>query len=117
MQSWVNFWNLIFWLSIIGFLINLENFFKILLYSGIVWVILYAYTVSLGSISNDINIIGMSFYILALAGLEFSIGILLLIIFKNNNKSLSLDNNSTKNKLTSNKNIKNINKMYWNIKQ
>jgi len=115
MQSWINFWNIIFWLSLVGFLINLENFFKILLYSEIVWTILYTYVVVLGSISNDLNVIGSSFYILALAGLEFAIGILLLIIFKNNNKSLNIDSNSNNTNIFINKNISSL-KTYWTNK-
>lgn len=115
MQSWVNFWNIIFWLSLVGFLVNLENFFKILLYSEIVWAILYTYVVVLGSVNNDLSVLGTSFYILALAGLEFSVGILLLITFKNNNKSLNLNSDDKNSKIINEKKIKST-KIYWNFK-
>jgi hypothetical protein len=85
------------------------------MYSEIVWTVLYTYTVVLGSVSNDLNILGSSFYILALAGIEFSIGILLLIFFKNSNKSLSIENN-TKNETIFLKKTISSNKMYWNLK-
>lgn len=62
------------------------------MYSEIVWVVLYTYTILIGSSFNDLTVIGTSLYILALAGLEFSIGMLLLIYFKNNNKSLIVTN-------------------------
>ncbi len=115
MQSWVNFWNLLFWLSITGFLINLENLFKVLIYSEIVWVILYTYVVVMGSLSNDLNILTTSFFILAIAGLEFSIGIILLVFFKNNIKSISIED-AIKNEKLFNKQKNFLNKTYWNFK-
>jgi len=114
-QSWVNFWNLLFWLSITGFLINLENLFKVLIYSEVVWIILYTYVVIVGSINNDLNVLGTSFYILAIAGLEFAIGIILIVYFKNNMKNISIENDS-KNEKIFNKQKNFLNKMYWNFK-
>lgn len=115
MQSWVNFWNLIFWLSITGFLINLENLFKVLIYSEIVWIVLYTYVCVIGSLNNDLNVLSTSFYILAIAGLEFSIGIILIVYFKNNIKSISIEN-EIKNEKIFNKQKNFLNKMYWNFK-
>lgn len=115
MQGWINFWNLLFWLSITGFLINLENLFKILIYSELVWIILYTYTVLIASINNDLNILSTSFYILAIAGLEFSVGIILIVFFKNNIKSISVENEN-KNEKIFNKQKNFLNKMYWNFK-
>lgn len=39
----------------------------------------------------------MSFFILGIAGLEFSLGILLSILYKNLNESLNLDLNNNQN--------------------
>jgi len=47
------------------------------------WVVLYIVSVFNGSLNDDINLYSMSFFLLALAGLEFSIGILILSLFKN----------------------------------
>jgi len=41
-----------------------------------------------GAINDDLTLFSSSFFILGLAGLEYSIGLLLVIIFKNINKSL-----------------------------
>lgn len=114
MQTWLNFWTFLFWLSIIGFLINLENFLKLLLYSEMVWLTIYCYTVMLGTLNNDITVLGTSFYILAIAGLEFSIGMLLILLFKSFNKSISINNDKNKT-IINNKKI-NLNKTYWNWK-
>jgi hypothetical protein len=60
-----------------------------------------------GSIIDDINLYSLSFFLLAFAALEFSIGILILVLFKNfkidysffNNSKDFLQNNSDNNKL------------------
>ena len=54
-----------------------------LLFSELIWVILYVLSVIFGGINDDINLYSLSFFLLALAGLEFSIGVLLLVLFKN----------------------------------
>lgn len=51
---------------------------------------LYCYTVFTGASNNDITLISNSFFVLGFASLEFSVGLLLLIIFKNNMKSINL---------------------------
>ena len=62
---------------------------------------LYVISIFYGSLNDDINLYSLSFFLLAIAGLEFSIGILLLILFKsfkidfffnNNNKNDSQKN-------------------------
>lgn len=115
MQTWLNFWNFFFWLSILGFVINIENFFKILLYSEITWITLYVYTVLCGGINDDLTLVSTSFFIIGLAGLEFSVGILLLILFKNINKSLSIigDENNFENITFFNKKKTYQNRFYW----
>ena len=76
------------------FIFNKTNFINILLFSEILWVILYVISVFNGSLTDDINLYAMSFFLLALAGLEFSIGILLLTLFKNFKIDFYFSNNS-----------------------
>jgi NADH:ubiquinone oxidoreductase subunit K len=95
-QSWLVFWTSLFWISLFLFFFNKTNFLDLLLFSEIVWVILYILTIFYGSITDDINLYSLSFLILALAGLEFCIGLLLLVFFKNN----KIDFNFTKNNNT-----------------
>lgn len=71
-----------------------------------------------GVINDDITLLSTSIFILGLAGLEYSIGILLLLIFKNVNKSLEfndIDNNNANTKLFNNNKIY-INRYIWNYK-
>ena len=65
------------------FFFNKTNFLDLILFSEIVWVILYILTIFYGTLTDDLNLYSLSFFLLALAGLEFSIGILLLVLFKN----------------------------------
>lgn len=95
MQSWLNFWIFIFWLSFLSFLINPFNFFYLLIFSEIIWIILYCFTVLSGILNDDLNLLTLSFLILGFASVEFSFGYLLIILFKNFNKTinfLELDN-------------------------
>jgi hypothetical protein len=63
-----------------------------------------------GSINDDILLLSTSILILGLAGLEYSVGILLLLIFKNINKNLNINENNEKKKF----NINNSNNIYVN---
>ena len=98
-----------FWLCLILFNSNLNSLIKLIFYSELVWITLYCYSIIQGSLNDDLNLISTSIFILGLAGLEYSLGILLLILFKNLNNSLNLDNNRN-----NNENIFNINKIYLN---
>lgn len=88
MQSWLSFWNLFFWLVFASLAFNSVNFTKLLFLSEITWIVLYVYVIMIGSINDDLTIMSCSFFLLGFAGLEFSIGMLLVIIFK---KTLKID--------------------------
>ncbi len=60
-------------------------------YSELTWVVLYCYVLMQGAINDDIILLSSAIFILGLAGLEYSIGIILLLIFKNINKKLDFD--------------------------
>lgn len=94
MINWLQFFTIILWISILLFLINFNNFIKLLFFSELVWIVLYCYTLYTGIINDDINLLSTSIFIIGFAGLEYSIGILLVIVFKNINKTLELSENS-----------------------
>lgn len=52
-------------------------------------------TIFLACKNDDIIFLGLTFIFLGLAGLEFSIGLLILILFKNLNASLTFHLNET----------------------
>ena len=73
------------------FLLNSKNLLTVVLYSEVVWVILYSYTTIVGTINDDLILTSTSFFLLALAGLEFCIGFIITIFFRNFKKSFDLD--------------------------
>lgn len=89
--TWVNFLTFLFWSSTSMFLFNSKNLITIILYSEIVWVVLYCYTVIIGTINDDLILTSTSFFLLALAGLEFCIGFIITIFYRNFKKSFDLD--------------------------
>ena len=72
------------------FIFNCYDILIIILYSEIVWVVLYCYIVIFGIINDDLILISTSFFIMALAGLEFCIGFILAIFFRNFKKTFEL---------------------------
>ena len=78
------------------------------------WVVLYSYTTVVGTINDDLIITSTSFFLLALAGLEFCIGFVITIFFRNFKKSLDLDSTPT---LTNDKTLKKVslNRYIWSF--
>jgi NADH:ubiquinone oxidoreductase subunit K len=83
-ESWGTYFLILYWLVFILFIVKSDNFINILIYSETVWVIIYALSVILGSYNDDINLLSMTFLSLGLAGLEFSLGLILIVCYKNN---------------------------------
>lgn len=94
MITWISYLFLIFFILIVVMVLKPKNFVSLLFLSELIWILLYCLGVLLGSIYNDITLLSMSFFILGIAGLEFSIGILMSILYKNLNESLNLDLNN-----------------------
>jgi hypothetical protein len=51
---------------------------------------LYCFSSVLGAINDDLLLLSFSFYFLGLAGVEFSFGLLLIVLFKQYNFSINL---------------------------
>ena len=79
-----------------------------LVLSELIWLTLYVITIYYGILFSDITLLTFSFFILGFSGLEFSIGMLISILFKNLNESLNTElNNKKNNQLFFFKNYKN----------
>ena len=52
------------------------------------WVLLYTLSCYFGSVNDDLNLTSLTFLFLALAGLEFCIGFLMVILLRNFKKTL-----------------------------
>jgi NADH:ubiquinone oxidoreductase subunit K len=91
MESWGTYFLILYWLIFILFIIKSDNFINILIYSEAIWVLLYAISVVLGTYNNDINLLSLTFLSLGLAGLEFSLGLILVVCYKNNTGSILIN--------------------------
>lgn len=96
---------MLFWFVLVMFLLNSNDLTTIILYSEIIWVILYTYTAVVGIINDDLVLISTTFFFLALAGLEFCIGFIITIFFRNFKKSFNLDLLNNTNNTKQNKNL------------
>jgi len=110
--TWINFLTFLFWLSTFMFLLNARNLITVILYSEIVWVVLYCYTTIAGTINDDLILTSTSFFLLALAGLEFCIGFIITIFYRNFKKSFDLDLFSIKSTRNAHKNFS-LNRYVW----
>jgi hypothetical protein len=98
------------------FISNLNNFIKLMFYSELTWIVLYTYVLLQGSINDDLTLLSSSIFLLGFAGLEYAIGILIILIFKNINKKIDFDetDNDYYNYNIFNKNNLFINRYIWN---
>lgn len=71
---------------------------------------------TLGAINDDITLLSSSIFLLGLAGLEYGLGILIIIIFKNVNSKLEFDDLDKDKKVYNIFNNSNlyINRYIWN---
>ena len=65
-----------------------NNFMSLLILSELTWIFLYCLSVNMGTVVDDLLLTSLSFYMLGLAGVEFSFGFLLIILFKHFNEPL-----------------------------
>jgi len=84
MESWGTYFLILYWLLLLLFLLKSNNFVNMLLYSESIWVTIYTLSVILGIYNDDLNLISLTFLSLGLASLEFSIGLVLVVLYKNN---------------------------------
>jgi hypothetical protein len=90
MLSWANFISILFWVAFFVFFLGANNFFQLLLVSEVLWVLLYVLAACLGVLVDDINLFSMTFFILGLAAVELSLGLLLLVFSKYLDLALNL---------------------------
>lgn len=82
MQSFINIWLILFWISWFLFFLNTTNLIKLFITSEIIWLILYVYSLLIGVYVDDVYMYSLALLIITLASVEFSIGFILIIFFK-----------------------------------
>lgn len=115
-MGWVDFFILFFWITLGLFFFNVKNFITILLYAELTWLIIFSLSSVIGAQLNEITSMSFTFFILGFGGLEFVIGLLLVVLLKNLNFSIS---NSFSQKNTNTQtltgSLNNFNTKRWNI--
>jgi hypothetical protein len=94
-NSLISFWLFFFWSTLLLFYIKPSSFISILFYSELTWVVLYCIIVFIGAILDDAVFTSLTFFVFALAGIEFALGFMLIILFKANNLSIDFNSNTT----------------------
>jgi len=99
MQDWLSFFSCLFWIFIVVFYLQPFNFLKLIIVSEITWVLLYLLSLIFSTTNNNFFLINNLFYLFGFAAIEFSVGLILIIIFTSTNNNLNFDkiNNFTEN--------------------
>lgn len=102
MLGWLDFFIIFFWLCLGLFFFNINNFITILLFAELTWLVLFVISTTVGSMINDLTSTSITFFILGFGGLEFVIGLMLVVLMRNLNISLgnpdeSIQNNDARN--------------------
>jgi len=113
MLGWIDFFIIFFWLCLGLFFFNINNFITILLFAELTWLVLFVLSSTVGSIINDITSTSITFFILGFGGLEFVVGLMLIVLMRNLNVVMSNNDSSSITDDTSLSNNTNVKK--WNI--
>lgn len=103
---------LFFFLIFFSILINTNTALHLLLTAELLWVSLYAITLFIGLIYDNLNLLSLTFFFLVFSAIEFGLGLVLLLFQNILNRSINLNDNDTnflkftnrlKNRLNTNK--------------
>lgn len=89
MMGWLDFFIVFYWLCLGLFFFSNSTVLSLLIFAEITWLVLYTLSILVGAYINDLTAMSMTFFILGFGGLEFVVGLLLVILLKNFQTSLS----------------------------
>nr|QPL15921.1 NADH dehydrogenase subunit 4L [Strombidium sp.] len=92
--SELNIMVIIFVLFLASILINVTTALHLLLTAEMLWIILYILSLYVGYIYNNLNILSLTFFLLILSAVEFSIGLVLMLIQHIIYRSINLNLNT-----------------------
>ena len=115
MLGWLDFFIILFWISLGLFFFNINNFVTILLYAELTWLVLFVLASMTGALINDINIMSFTFFILGFGGLEFVVGLMLVVLMKNMQISLTSKNNENYQHIFNSTTQGNFSTKKWNL--
>lgn len=113
----LNLFFLFFFLIFFSLFINNNTSLHLLLTAEILWITLYAISLYIGLLYDNLNILSLTFFFLVFSAIEFGIGLVLLLFQNVINRSINLHDNDL-NFLKFNNRLKTklfINKIKWKI--
>lgn len=108
---------LFFFLILFSILINTNTALHLLLTAEVLWITLYAITLFLGFIYDNLNILSLTFFFLVFSAIEFGVGLVLLLFQNILTRSINLNDNDSNFLKYANrfKNKLYLNKIKWKI--
>ena len=88
----INLFFLLFFLLFFTLFFNNNTALHFLLTAELLWITLYLLVGFVGIIYDNINILSLTFFFLVFSAIEFSVGLILLLIQNLFNRSLNLNN-------------------------
>ena len=75
--------------------ININNSLNLLLTAEILWITLYAITLFIGIVYDNLNLLSLTFFFLVFSAIELGLGLILLLFQNIINRSINLTDNDT----------------------
>lgn len=97
----VNIYFILFFLILFSISFNVTNALHLLLTAELLWITLYIVVFAIGYISDNVNLLSLTFFFLVLSAVEFGIGLVIILLQNVFLRSTSL-NDSGKNWLKHN---------------
>ncbi len=76
------------------FFLHQNTILTILIFSEFIWVVLYVYATYCANLIDELTLLSSTLFLLTIAGLEFSTGLLLAILIKNFKNFFTLNKKS-----------------------
>lgn len=87
----LNLFFLFFFMFMFTFFININTALHLLLTAELLWITLYAMTLVIGFIFDNLNLLSLTFFFLVFSAIEFGVGLVLLLFQNILNRSINLN--------------------------
>jgi len=76
----INIYFILFFLVFFSISFNISNALHLLLTAEMLWITLYLIVLSLGFLTDNINLLSLTFFFLVLSAVEFGIGLVIILL-------------------------------------
>jgi hypothetical protein len=76
----LNFIIILFFFILISLVINLNTALHLLLTAEFLWITLYVFSLFLGIVYDNLNILSLTFFFLVLSAVEFGLGLVIMLV-------------------------------------